>query len=153
MWSHLTEYSAASPGCCGAGYVSTFSGGWFPRGRPPGSSQASPACPEGALVSLSQCALSHTSAAGHMLVPQGGLSLALMLPPALACTTHLWGVIHNSSWSLVLSCCLDLFVLCGQEILLRDSREYRLPIVNLGSPLTSRVAPGRLQPLFQFLHL
>lgn len=153
MWPFLTEYSAASPGCCGVAYASTFSGGWFPRGCPPGSSQASPAHPEGTPVSLSQGALSHTSAAGHTLVSQGGLSLALMLPPALPCTAHLWGVIQNSSWSLVLSCCLDLFGLCGQEILLRDSREYCLPTVNFGSPLTSHVAPGRLLPLFQFLHL
>lgn len=144
MWPLLTEYSAASPGCCDVGYVSTFSGEWFPRGCPPGSSQASPACPEGAPLSLSQGALS---------LPEGGLSLALMLPPALPCTAHLWGVIQNSSWSLVLSCCLDLFGLCGQEILLRDSREHHLPIVNLDSPLTSLVAPGRLLPPFQLLHM
>lgn len=98
---------------------------------------------EGTPVGHSQCAVSCRAHTGPSERPLPGPDAT----PGLPCTTHLWGIKQNPSWSPVAGCCLALLGLCGHENFPRASREHCLPRVNLGSRLTSFVAPDRLFPL------
>lgn len=82
--------------CCSAGGASAFSGGWFPRGWTGSGLSPYWQFPSSQVPGLVQkssnqpSSVTHTSAAGHMLVPRGQLCLAVM-PPWLCPTPPISG--------------------------------------------------------------